>query len=235
MSEELTGVKNDHLYYFPKIDWVYKVIGIEKDSDGNPKSVKLLKHNSSDILELNCSEDIDSLRKYVKCIFKFAYDGAADEIFNADILLQQPFEKQVDAYTTAVIKKPCSMFKFCHNGKIFDKANALSSLEQITDNMLFYGIIGFSTEYKFTRFRKDYVSPYWSSNATTPDAIMFIPNETVFLCGFSLYAPREPNDSYEVQYTIYVDNVAVEDKGKKIRLINLIVSYRNLYLHRVGG
>lgn len=73
-----------------------------------------------------------------------------------------------------------------------------------------FATTGYSKPFVFKRFKNPYNYAYWGYYGNSWDAIAFIPNQNVVLCGFTLYGTDR--DSYEMRYKIYVDDQVVEEE-----------------------
>lgn len=226
-SETSQDLRKGKLYYYPKEKKVFTVSDIKKDSNGSVVSANLNEKITGKSITIDSAEDLQSIRDTVNINLKFALSNGESPMVNAKVKLQNALEKELEEVVKSSIGKSISMFKLVHNGVIFDKSKYISSLEDVQDGIYFYAIVGFSTMHKFIRFRTDYYSPYWYSNATTPCALMYIPNDTVFICGFSVFAHRDGRP-FELQYKIYVDDKVVEESDTQT-----ITEYEDKYYYRV--
>ena len=71
---------------------------------------------------------------------------------------------------------------------------------------------GLGKPFKFIRFKcDDTLSKWWSNCGRYPDALKWVPNQSIKVSGFSTFACSEPtNTSYDIQYEIRVnDNIII--------------------------
>ena len=204
-----SSVSAHKLFYYPIEQKCYNVVDVKKE-DGEITSVKMIEHNGTKEVILTKQSEISTLRDYVLVNLKI-FDGSNEGvIINVQVRLQSKIEEELAPSVLGVTGKTMSMNKIFYNSKVVEKDSFISSLEDIKDDMTLLSTSGFSQQYKFKRFFKNYEWPYWGYYGTTVDAVCFVPNQTVILCGFTTYATDGPH--YEVKYKIYVDDTIVEEE-----------------------
>lgn len=207
-------ISSNKLYYYPKNEKCYRVIKVNQE-EGKTTSVTMTEHiNESQSLVKETitlsDKDIDTLRDYIFINLKFHSDGAIEDTVNTKIRLQRKLEDELQGPVLGATSKTLTMFKFFFNSKLLDKEDMISKYDGIKDEICLYACTGYSKAYTFKRFHKPYEWPYWGYYGTTVDAIAFIPNQNVVLCGWSIYGTDR--DSFELKYKIYVDDNIVEEE-----------------------
>jgi len=170
----------------------------------------MTEHNGDKEISLNKQEDIDTLRDYVLINLRIHSGGTNDCILNTPVKLQNKLEDELSQSFLGATGKAMTMVKLFYGSNLVDKEALLSSLKDIKDEIYLFATTGYSKSYTFKRFIKPYEWPYWGYYGTTIDAIAFVPNQSVVLCGFALYSTDK--DSFEVKYKIYVDDVIMEEE-----------------------
>jgi hypothetical protein len=167
------------LIYYPKKGAIYKVNDLQEE-DGKIKGIKLMQKDTSELLELTAESEISTLRDHIFINIKFSGEGYP--ILNLPCRLGHKLETELSESVKSGTGKSFSAFKIFQNKSIVDKEILVFNLKDAKDEMYLFATIGFSTEYTYLRFKiNEYTSPYWYSGYQNIDAIMFIPNTTVFL------------------------------------------------------
>lgn len=154
--------------------------------------------------------EFNELRDFIYVNLKTSDGNGTGEVVNVKVRIQSSLQEELNSTMLAAAGRTMTMSKIFCNSKLLEKDSHLLSLNDLKDDLTLLATAGFSTKFKFKRFKKNYEWPYWGYYGTTTDGVCFVPTQNVVVCGFTVYATDQP--SFELKYTIYVDDVVVEEE-----------------------
>ena len=214
--------------YFQQNMSICKVIEVKKDWDYQPTFVRMVKHDSEEELVLEDQESIKLLKNNIQVRVRVFLEKISNLVISTSVKLNNKIGNELEKAIKLETGASLSTIRLFKDSKSVSKDTFVFSIDNIKDDMELIAVAGLSKPSFFKRFYTTGNSHGWGHHGKLIDAIAFIPNQYVFVSGFSLYAALD-YPSFEWTYKIYVDDNLVEEQNDPVTCTD----YEEIYYARV--
>ncbi|CAI2366575.1 unnamed protein product [Moneuplotes crassus] len=201
--------KDKLIYNFKTNKW-FKVLDLKTDNEYNPTWASLAIRDESETIEISDSEDFSQFKSTLKVFININFQEGESTVVEVHPKIYEKFETAFeDAFQGAGVS--IESYKLFFKGKEVPKDDCIAKIDGIYDGSTILASEGVGKSHKFSRFPPiNEMRSNWSNSGRSCDAVIFVPNQNIRVCGFSTYAATT-DSQYEMKYSVTIDGTIVEE------------------------
>ncbi|CAI2373142.1 unnamed protein product [Moneuplotes crassus] len=187
----------------------YKVLDLKTDDDGTPIWANLAIRDGSETTEISCKHEFDQFKNSIKVLININFANSESIIIEVNPKIYDKLEAALEGPFQGV-EASIQSYRLFYKGRELNIDESLANIDHIYDGATILATEGTSTPSKFCRFPPiNEMRSNWSNSGRGADAIIFIPNQNIRLCGFSTFAATTDHQ-YEMKYIVKINGIIVE-------------------------